>query len=105
MTLIETLRPGAPTKYLITAAYHTPNGPLHLGHLGGPFLSADVLSRHLESLGHEPTRVTGTDAPSLMCSSARTLPARRRVTSPRTIMSPRAERSSYSTCAKTLSST
>jgi methionyl-tRNA synthetase len=35
---------------------------LHLGHLGGPFLSADVLARHLELLGHAVTRISGTDA-------------------------------------------
>ncbi|MFD4529263.1 class I tRNA ligase family protein [Streptomyces sp. NPDC058470] len=49
-------------RYLISAGYHTPNGPLHLGHLGGPFLHGNVLARHLESLGHEVWQITGTDA-------------------------------------------
>ena len=30
----------------------TANGPAHLGHVGGPFLRMDVLSRHLKRLGH-----------------------------------------------------
>src|SRR6185503_10403129 len=49
-TVIEAVRPEPARDFLITAAYHTPNGPLHLGHLGGPFLGADVLGRHLETL-------------------------------------------------------
>lgn len=32
---------------LITSAPPNPNGDLHLGHLSGPFLGADVLRRHL----------------------------------------------------------
>ncbi|ASB64139.1 Methionine--tRNA ligase [Bacillus velezensis] len=32
-------------RYLITVPPPTPNGDLHIGHLSGPFLAADVLSR------------------------------------------------------------
>ncbi|MET7297374.1 class I tRNA ligase family protein [Embleya sp. NPDC005575] len=49
-------------SFLISAGYHTPNGPLHLGHLGGPFLHGNVLARHLESLGASVAQITGTDA-------------------------------------------
>lgn len=39
--------------YIVTSAPPNPNGDLHLGHLSGPFLGADVLSRHLRQRGHE----------------------------------------------------
>jgi len=60
--LLDLVRPGGPGEFLLTGAYHTPSGHLHLGHLGGPFLSADVLGRHLESLGHRVRRIGCTDA-------------------------------------------
>ncbi|MGW2211317.1 class I tRNA ligase family protein [Streptomyces sp. NPDC001781] len=37
--------------YVVTSAPPNPNGDLHLGHLSGPFLGADVLSRHLRQRG------------------------------------------------------
>jgi methionyl-tRNA synthetase len=39
--------------YIVTSAPPNPNGDLHLGHLSGPFLGADVLTRHLRQLDHE----------------------------------------------------
>ncbi|MFE0737330.1 class I tRNA ligase family protein [Streptomyces sp. NPDC058855] len=62
MNLIEQVRRGPARPHLVTAAYHTPNGPLHLGHIGGPFLSADVVARHLETLGHPVARISATDS-------------------------------------------
>lgn len=41
------------TSYVITSAPPNPNGDLHLGHLSGPFLGADVLTRHLRQRGHD----------------------------------------------------
>lgn len=41
------------STYIVTSAPPNPNGDLHLGHLSGPFLGADVLSRHLRQRGHE----------------------------------------------------
>lgn len=41
------------TLYIVTSAPPNPNGDLHIGHLSGPFLGADVLSRHLRQRGHE----------------------------------------------------
>ncbi|MFC4076079.1 methionine--tRNA ligase [Salinithrix halophila] len=40
-------------KILVTAAPPTPNGGLHIGHLSGPFLGADVFSRYQRLLGNE----------------------------------------------------
>ncbi|STX27901.1 methionyl-tRNA synthetase [Legionella beliardensis] len=48
-------------KYLLIPAFPTPNGRLHLGHIGGPYLSADILARHLRLSGHQARILTGTD--------------------------------------------
>ncbi|KYF91094.1 hypothetical protein BE20_36905 [Sorangium cellulosum] len=40
----------------------TPNGRLHLGHMSGPYLKADVMARHLRSRGVEAHVVSGADA-------------------------------------------
>lgn len=39
----------------------TPNGDLHLGHISGPYISADIIQRHLLGRGAECTLVVGTD--------------------------------------------
>lgn len=41
------------TRILVTISPPTPNGDLHLGHLSGPFLSADVFTRARRLLGDE----------------------------------------------------
>ncbi len=41
------------SKYIVTITPPTPNGNLHLGHIAGPFLAADVLARGLRQQGHE----------------------------------------------------
>ena len=48
-------------KYLIIPAMPTPNGPLHLGHIGGPYLRADIMARYLRQLGHHVIVLSGTD--------------------------------------------
>ncbi|MEW2490789.1 class I tRNA ligase family protein [Streptomyces sp. NPDC048411] len=50
------------TDHLILSALPTPNGELHLGHLGGPFLGGDALARHLRAEGHRVTAVSATDS-------------------------------------------
>jgi methionyl-tRNA synthetase len=62
MALVDSIRPGRPGNFMISAAYHTPNGHLHLGHLLGPFLAADVMARHFQTLGHRVVCTTATDA-------------------------------------------
>jgi methionyl-tRNA synthetase len=44
-------------RVVITSAPPNPNGDLHLGHLSGPFLGADVLSRYLRQTGHDVSYV------------------------------------------------
>ena len=45
----------------ITATPPTPNGDLHVGHLAGPYVAADVLRRHLRGLGVPALLATGQD--------------------------------------------
>ncbi|ROM90336.1 methionine--tRNA ligase [Pseudomonas brassicacearum] len=40
-------------KFIVTITPPTPNGDLHLGHLSGPFLAADVCARMLKQQGHD----------------------------------------------------
>jgi methionyl-tRNA synthetase len=48
-------------KYTITAALPYANGPLHLGHLAGAYLPADIYARFLRMLGREVVFVCGSD--------------------------------------------
>ncbi|TDC83973.1 methionine--tRNA ligase [Micromonospora sp. KC606] len=47
--------------FWITATPPTPNGELHVGHLAGPYLAADVLRRFLSAEGHTVRLTTGLD--------------------------------------------
>lgn len=44
--------PPTTNSLLIVPSPPTPNGPLHLGHLSGPYLLADVLKRYYRQSGH-----------------------------------------------------
>ena len=48
-------------RVLITATPPTVNGELHLGHISGPYLAADILRRYLELCGREVYSITGSD--------------------------------------------
>lgn len=50
-----------PRRALVTAAPPTPNGSIHLGHLSGPYLAADVLTRYLRLRGVDAAFGCGTD--------------------------------------------
>jgi methionyl-tRNA synthetase len=47
--------------FLITAPPPTTNGDLHLGHLSGPYLHADVFARGQRSIGNQVVYLSGTD--------------------------------------------
>lgn len=49
------------TRYLVTAALPYANGPIHLGHLAGCYLPADVYVRWLKARGEEVLLICGTD--------------------------------------------
>lgn len=48
-------------NFLLIPSVPTPNGQLHLGHIGGPYLSVDVLARYLRVCGHRVQVISGTD--------------------------------------------
>ena len=54
--------PAAPSLTVITVPPPTPNGPLHLGHLSGPFVAADVAARAARARGLPTLTVSGLDA-------------------------------------------
>lgn len=47
--------------YTLTAALPYANGPLHLGHLAGVYLPADIFSRFLRLNGHDVVFICGSD--------------------------------------------
>jgi methionyl-tRNA synthetase len=47
--------------FFVTATPPTPNGDLHVGHLSGPFLAADVFSRFQRMRGNRSVFATGSD--------------------------------------------
>lgn len=49
-------------RYLLTGAAPTPNGRLHLGHVGAQFLKLDVLKRHARRAGADATLLFSVDA-------------------------------------------
>ncbi|HAF2406387.1 TPA: class I tRNA ligase family protein [Salmonella enterica] len=49
-------------KYLIIGVHPTPNGPLHLGHVAGPFLTLDIFHRCKKILGYDVFFISGTDS-------------------------------------------
>lgn len=48
-------------RYLVTSALPYANGPLHLGHLAGAYLPADIYVRYLRGMGKDVVWVCGSD--------------------------------------------
>ncbi|MEM0995252.1 MAG: methionine--tRNA ligase, partial [Bacteroidota bacterium] len=51
----------APKRYLVTSALPYANGPLHIGHLAGAYLSADIYVRYLRLMGKDVVYIGGSD--------------------------------------------
>lgn len=69
-------------RYLITSALPYANGPLHLGHLAGAYLPADIYVRYLRAMGKEVVWVCGSDEHG----AAITIRAKKEGISPRAII-------------------
>ncbi|GAB3797091.1 methionine--tRNA ligase [Spirosoma humi] len=50
-----------PQRYTVTAALIYANGPIHIGHLAGCYLPADIYVRYLRSTGKDVAFISGTD--------------------------------------------
>lgn len=48
-------------RTIVICPFATPNGPLHAGHLAGPYLAGDVYARYLRAGGREVVFPMGTD--------------------------------------------
>ncbi|MBI3953951.1 MAG: methionine--tRNA ligase [Chloroflexi bacterium] len=51
-----------PERIFIGVAWPYPNGPLHLGHIAGAYLPADIFARYHRVKGNEVLMVSGSDA-------------------------------------------
>src|SRR6187549_1943349 len=50
-----------PTRYLVTAALPYANGPVHIGHLAGCYIPADVFVRYQRLMGADAKFICGSD--------------------------------------------
>ncbi|PZD79000.1 methionine--tRNA ligase [Mesonia sp. K7] len=50
-----------PKRYTVTAALPYTNGPIHIGHLAGVYVPADIYVRYLRQLGKDVVFVCGSD--------------------------------------------
>ena len=51
----------APKRYTITAALPYTNGPIHIGHLAGVYVPADIYARYLRLKGKDVAYISGSD--------------------------------------------
>ncbi|MBL7962647.1 MAG: methionine--tRNA ligase [Flavobacteriales bacterium] len=71
-----------PARHTVTAALPYANGPLHIGHIAGAYLPADIHVRHLRQLGKEVLFICGSDEHG----AAITIRAMKEGTTPRAIV-------------------
>jgi|688.fasta_scaffold04633_8 methionyl-tRNA synthetase len=71
-----------PKRYLVTSALPYANGPLHIGHIGGAYLNADIYVRFLRASGADVAFICGSDEHG----AAITLRAKKDGKSPREIV-------------------
>lgn len=50
-----------PLRYTITAALPYTNGPIHIGHLAGVYVPADIYARYLRLMGRDVAFICGSD--------------------------------------------
>ncbi len=53
--------PVLPQRYTVTAALPYANGPVHIGHLAGVYLPADIYTRYLRAVGRDVKFICGSD--------------------------------------------
>ena len=48
-------------RYTVTSALPYANGPVHIGHLAGVYVPADIYARYLRSVGEDVIFIGGSD--------------------------------------------
>ena len=48
-------------RYTLTAALPYTNGPIHIGHLAGVYIPADIYARYLRNKNHDVAFICGSD--------------------------------------------
>jgi methionyl-tRNA synthetase len=71
-----------PKRYTVTSALPYANGPLHIGHIAGAYLPADIFVRYLRLRGEDVVYVCGSDE----YGAAITIKAKKEGTTPRAII-------------------
>lgn len=71
-----------PKRYLVTSALPYTNGPLHIGHLAGAYLPADIYVRYLRMQGEDVKYICGSDEHG----AAITMRAKKEGTTPRAVI-------------------
>ena len=71
-----------PKRYLITSALPYANGPLHIGHVAGAYLPADIYVRYLRKQGKDVVFICGSDEHG----AAITIQAKKENTTPKAII-------------------
>lgn len=69
-------------RYTVTSALLYANGPLHIGHIAGAYLPADIYVRYLKAKGHDVAFICGSDEHG----AAITLQAKKEKVSPKEII-------------------
>lgn len=71
-----------PKRYTVTSALPYANGPLHIGHIAGAYLPADIFVRYLRLRGEDVVYVCGSDE----YGAAITIKAKKEGTTPKAII-------------------
>ena len=61
ITFEKKLMTALPKRYTITAALPYTNGPIHIGHLAGVYVPADIYARYLRGKGKDVAFICGSD--------------------------------------------
>ena len=69
-------------RYTITSALPYANGPVHIGHLAGVYVPADIYARYLRATGNEVLFIGGSDEHGVPI----TLKAKKEHTTPQAIV-------------------
>ena len=51
----------SPKRYIVTSALLYANGPIHIGHIAGAYLPADIYVRYLKAKRHDVVFICGSD--------------------------------------------